>query len=183
MRLTVLLAAALFLTLSAAPAALAEDPMQMAIVSYGKIPAGSAFQTELVENSELSTQVEESLKKALGNRGFTAADDAPYVISIGADRAGGATNLQVGNGQQSNAQVNIDIGSGENQLLGDNGAQPSKIEKAYRITLAIYNKATGRYVWRAEITDRKPDVDPTAATGPMVEKLASALEKSVSPTP
>lgn len=183
MRLTFLLAAALFLSLSAAPAVLAEDTMQIAIVSYGKIPAGSAFQTELVENSELSTQVEESLKKALGNRGFAAADDAPYVISIAADRAGGATSLSVGNGAQSNAQVNINIDTGQNQLLGGSSEQPSKIKKAYRITLAIYSKSTGRYVWRAEITDANPDVDPTAATGPMVEKLASALEKSVSPTP
>jgi hypothetical protein len=181
MRLNLMLAAALPLFLSATPIALAEDPMQIAVVSYGKIPAGTAFRTELTDNTELATQVETSLKKALGNRGFTAADEAPYVISITADRAGGATNLSVGSGQQSNAQVNINIDTGQNKLLGG-GTQPTeKIEKAYRITLGIYEKATGRYVWRAEITDSKPDVDPTAATGPMVEKLASALEKSITP--
>ena len=181
MRMSAMLAAALPLFLSATAVALAEDPMQIAVVSYGKIPAGTAFRTELTDNTELATQVETSLKKALGNRGFTAADEAPYVISIAADRTGGSTNLSVGSGQQSNAQVNINIDTGQNKLLGG-GSQPAeKIEKAYRITLGIYEKATGRYVWRAEITDSKPDVDPTAATGTMVEKLASALEKSITP--
>ena len=43
MRLNLMLAAALPLFLSATPIALAEDPMQIAVVSYGKIPAGAAF--------------------------------------------------------------------------------------------------------------------------------------------
>jgi hypothetical protein len=181
MRLGFMLVAALPLVLSVAAVAFADDPMQLAVVSYGKIPAGSAFQTELTDNTELASQVETSLKKALGNHGFSAADDAPYVISIAADRTGGSTNLSVGNTGQSNAQVNINIDTGQNKLLGGSNQAPEKMARAYRITLAIYNKATGRYIWRAEITDPKPDVDPVAATGPMVEKLASALEKSAAP--
>ena len=181
MRQVIAMTAALFMSAVASTAAQAGDPMQIAVVSYGKIPAGSAFQTELVDNSELASQVETHLKKALSDRGFTPAGDGGLVISIAADRTGGPTNLSVGSGQQSNAQVNINIDTSQNQLLGG-GTQPTtKIARAYRITLAIYDKATGRYVWRAEITDTKPDVDPTAATGPMVEKLVSALEKSIGP--
>lgn len=156
--------------------------MQLAVVSYGKIPAGAAFQTELVENSELASQVETHLKKALTDRGFSPAADAGLVISIAADRTGGPTSLSVSNGQQSsNAQVNINIDTGQNKLLGGATQPTSKIGRAYRITLAIYDRATGHYVWRAEITDNNPDVDPAAATEPMVEKLASVLEKSVGP--
>ncbi len=173
--------AVLSMSLFSAVAVRAEDSMQLAVVSYGKIPAGAAFQTELVENSELASQVEAHLKKALADRGFNPAADGGYTISIAADRTGGGTNLSVGNGQQSNAQVNINIDTGQNKLLGGATEPPSKIGRAYRITLAIYDRGTGRYVWRAEITDNKPDVDPAAATGPMVEKLASALEKSVRP--
>lgn len=155
--------------------------MQLAVVSYGNMPAGADFQTELVENSELAGRVEASVKSALGERGFNSTADAGLVISIAVDRAGGTTNLPVGNGQQSNAQVNIDIDTGQNKLLGG-GTQPiGKIGHAYRITLAIYDRATGRYVWRAEIADKNPDVDPAVATEPMVEKLVSALEKSVGP--
>ena len=183
MRHALMLLAALPLMLSATAVARADDPMQLAIVSYGKIPPGSTFQTELSDNTELASQVEASLKKALGNHGFVTTDDAPYVISISADRTGGATNLSVGNGTggQSNAQVNINIDTGQNTLLDGATQPPEKMERAYRITLAIYNKADGRYVWRAEITDRKPGVDPASATGPMVEKLAGALEKSAKP--
>jgi hypothetical protein len=181
MRLAMSVTAALLMTVFTATAARAEDPMQLAVVSYGKIPAGAAFQTELVDNSELASQVETHLTKALRDRGFTPAADGGLVISIAADRTGGPTSLSLGNGQQSNAQVNINIDTGQNKLLGGSTQAPTKIDRAYRITLAIYDKATGRYVWRAEITDAKPDVDPTAATGPMVEKLVSALEKSVGP--
>jgi hypothetical protein len=181
MRLAMSMTAALLMTLGATAIARADDAMSLAVVSYGKIPAGASFQTELVDNSELASQVETRLTRALSDRGFNPSTDAGLVISIAADRTGGPTNLSVGNGQQSNAQVNINIDTGQNQLLGDSTQLPTKIGRAYRITLAIYDKATGRYVWRAEITDAKPDVDPTAATGPMVEKLASALEKSVGP--
>ena len=181
MRLRILMTAALFIATFATAGAHAEDPMQLAVVSYGKIPAGAAFQTELVENSELASQVETHLKKALADRGFNSAADAGLVISIAADRTGGPTSLSVGNGQQSNAQVNINIDTGQNKLLGGSTQPTSKIGRAYRITLAIYDRVTGRYVWRAEITDNKPDVDPAAATEPMVEKLASALEKSTGP--
>ena len=183
MRQLALLAAALLAALIAG--ARAEDAMQIAVVSYGKIPAGAGFQTELVENSELASRVESHLKKALADRGFSSTADAGLVISIAADRTGGPTKLSVGDGQQSsasaNAQVNVNIDTSQSKLLGGSAEPATKIGRAYRITLAIYDRATGRYVWRAEITDNKPDVDPVAATGPMVERLASALEKSVGP--
>ena len=185
MRQVTLLTATLLVAHFAAAAAQAEDAMQMAVVSYGKIPAGAGFQTELVENSELASQVETRLKKALTDRGFNPAADAGLVISIAADRTGGPTSLSVSNDQQSsasaNAQVNINIDTSQSELLGGSAEPATKIGRAYRITLAIYDRATGHYVWRAEITDNKPDVDPAAATGPMVERLASALEKSVGP--
>src|SRR5260221_9931453 len=181
MRKVLAMTAALFVSAVASGGALADDPMQIAIVSYGKIAAGSAFQTELVDNSELAGKVETHLTKALSDRGFTPATDGALVISIAADRTGGSTNLSVGSGQQSNAQVNINIDTGQSELLGGSTQPATKIERAYRITLAIYDKATGRYVWRAEITDTKPGVDPVAATGPMVEKLANALDKSIRP--
>ncbi len=177
MRQSLMIAAALLV----ASAAHADDPTALAVVGYGTIPAGAGFQTELVENSELTSRVDDSLKKALGQRGFHYTPDAGLVISIAADRTGGASKLSVGNGQQSNAQVSINIDTGQNKLLGG-GTQPtSKIARAYRITLAIYDRASGHYLWRAEITDNKPDVDPVAATDPMVEKLVNALEKSVAP--
>jgi len=185
MRQMALLAASLLVALSAAGSARAAgDSMQMAVVSYGKIPAGAGFQTELVDNSELASQVEARLKTVLSDRGFNFPGDAGLVISIAADRTGGPTNLSVGNqqgGASANAQVNINIDTSQSKLLGGSSEPASKIGRAYRITLAIYDRANGRYVWRGEITDSKPDVDPAAATEPMVEKLASALEKSVGP--
>jgi hypothetical protein len=172
--------AVLSVSLFAAVGARAEDSMQLAVVSYGKIPAGAAFQTELVENSELASQVEARLKKALADRDQSGRRDGGYAISS-RRTTGGGTSLSVGNGEQATPRVNININTGQSNLLGEATQPAIKIGRAYRITLAIYDRSTGRYIWRAEITDNKPDVDPTAATGPMVEKLVSALEKSVRP--
>ena len=135
MRQMALLAASLLVALSAGAAARGEDSMQMAVVSYGKIPAGAGFQTELVENSELATQVETRLKKALTDRGFNSSADAGLVISIAADRTGGPTNLSVGNGSQqssasANAQVNINIDTSQSKLLGGSSEPATKIGRA-----------------------------------------------------
>ena len=60
--------------------------------------------------------------------------------------------------------------------------QPANtIPHTFRITLALYQRSTGHYLWRGEITDLKPDADPLDATGPMIAKLVEALGKSVGP--
>ena len=66
------LAAALILASALlAPASVrADDPMQLAVVSYGKIPAGSAFETELSQNTEIANHVDRALKDTLTAHGF-----------------------------------------------------------------------------------------------------------------
>jgi hypothetical protein len=175
MRVPSLVAAALLLTMPAR----ADDATALAVVSYGSIPAGASFQTELADNNELTNNVDSSVKAALGDRGFHFSPDAGFVISITADKTGSGASASIG--QQANAQVNIQVDTSQNPLLGG-GTQPTaQIGRAYRITLAIYDRSTGRYVWRGQITDSRPGVDPASATDPMVDKLVSALENSVAP--
>jgi hypothetical protein len=176
MRLGFALAAALVVMASAARA---DDPMQLAVVSYGSIPAGSGFETELFQDTEISNHVESALKQALTARGFHYDPDGKgLVFSINADATGrGESNLELGANDPNNAQVHIAIDTGEGSLKG--GA----VARGYRITLGVYDRRSGHYIWRAEINDLKPDADPFDATKPMVDKLMAALEKTVKPAP
>ena len=172
-------AAALILSASLlVPAcARADDPMQIAVVSYGKIPAGSAFETELSQNTEIATHVDRALKDTLTAHGFHYQPEGTgLVFSINADPTGRReSSLSLGVNDQASGQVHIAINT------NDTGQSTDTVARGYRITLGVYERDSGRYVWRAEINDLSPDADPFSATKPMVEKLVAALEKSVRP--
>ena len=172
--------AALVLTaiLAVPPLARADDPLQLAVVSYGKIPAGSSFETELSQNTEIANHVDTALKDTLTAHGFRYQPEGTgLVFAINADPTGRReSDLSLGiNNDESNAQVHIAIDT------NDTGQSTDTVPRGYRITLGVYERETGRYVWRAEINDMRPDADPFSATKPMVERLVAALQKSVQP--
>jgi len=178
MRLGVAAALMVMATGAMATAAWADDPMRLAVVSYGKIPAGASFETELFQNTEISNHVASTLKDALTAHGFRYEPDGRgLVFAINADPTGrGESDQALGITDQNNGQVHITIDT------NDTGQSTDTIARGYRITLGIYERESGRYVWRAEINDLKPDADPMTATKPMVEKLVTALEKSLKST-
>ena len=161
-----------------ATTAWADDPMRLAVVSYGNIPPGSSFETELFQNTEISNHVATTLKDTLTAHGFRYDPDGRgLVFSINADPTGrGDSDQALGITDQSNGQVHITIDT------SNAGKNTDTVERGYRITLGVYERQSGRFVWRAEINDLKPDADPMAATKPMVEKLVAALEKSIKST-
>jgi hypothetical protein len=171
------LAAAILLT---ATAAWADDPMQIAVVGYGRVPAGAAFNTEPADNSEITDRVDQSLRQALTGKGFQFSEDAGLVFAIAADTTG-RTDSSLSAGPQNNAQVHISINTSQNEIIGGATQPANKIPHTFRITLGLYERSTGHYLWRGEITDLRPDADPLGATGPMVAKLVEALGKSVGP--
>ena len=65
-----LMATAATTTATMGTAAWADDPTRLAVVSYGKIPAGASFETELFQNTEISNHVDSTLKDALTAHGF-----------------------------------------------------------------------------------------------------------------
>lgn len=169
MRRAMLLAAFLLM----ATAARAQETMQIAVVGYGKIPAGASFQTELADNSEISAHVDESLKATLARHGLRYMPDAGLVFSVSADRTGdNSAAYAAGNIAADNSQVHIALNTSDTNLT-------SRMPHTFRISLAIYDRQSGHYVWRGEVTEQRPDADPFDATDPMVERLATALDKSI----
>jgi hypothetical protein len=178
MAATLMLMATAIGTAVMATTAWADDPMRLAVVSYGNIPPGSSFETELFQNTEISNHVATTLKDTLTAHGFRYDPDGRgLVFSINADPTGrGDSDQALGITDQSNGQVHITIDT------SNAGKNTDTVERGYRITLGVYERQSGRFVWRAEINDLKPDADPMAATKPMVEKLVAALEKSIKST-
>jgi hypothetical protein len=157
-------------------AARADDPMQLAAVSYGKIPAGSGFETEMFQNTEISNHVDSTLREALAARGFHYRPGGRgLVFAINADRTGrGGVSPPTGSFDPNNGQVHIILNTA-------NVNQGPGATRGYRINLSVYDRETGRYIWRAEVDDLKPDADPFGATKPMVAELIAELQKSVVP--
>ena len=135
MRLGLGVAAALMLMATAASpitaAWAADDPMRLAVVSYGKIPAGSSFETELFQDTEISNHVASTLKDALTAHGFRYDPDGRgLVFAINADPTGrGESDQALGITDQSNGQVHITIDT------NDTGQSTDTIARGYRITL------------------------------------------------
>ena len=175
MRLIFGMASALILMVSMARA---DDPMQLAVVTYGKIPAGSGFETEMFQNTEISNHVDSALREALAARGFHYQPGGRgLVFAINADRTGrSGISPPAGSYDPNNGQVHIIFNTAGTDQQGQ-GAP-----RGYRINLSVYDRESGRYIWRAEIDDLKPDADPFDATKPMVEQLMAALQKSVKPS-
>jgi hypothetical protein len=151
------------------PARAAENPVNMQIVRYDNLPASPKFSVEAAENTELDSNAQAGLKEALERHRIDYGQSAHLVMIIAAEKIGSnpnpppATNFEEGTGK-----LHISIGSTE----PSNYAQ---VRHQYRISLDLYDRLSGRYLWRGQITDAQPDADPFVATKPMIEQLVNAL--------
>ena len=151
----------------------ADDPIKMSVVGYAKIPQGAGLDTKAVANDELNAYVEDHLRQALVKRGFHLSPDVRRVFSVSAVRTG-ATPPPSAYFDPEDAQVHLNIDTTHEAPL----AVP--IGHSFRISLDLYNRITGHYLWRAEITDMRRDVDPYGdATDQMLERLLNAFQVSV----
>jgi hypothetical protein len=167
----VLLAAAIVgAALLASQPARAEDPVTMSVLGYAKIPSGAGLDTKTVENNELNAYVEDHLRQALTRRGFHLSPDVRRVFSVSAAK-NGAILPPIAHYDPQDAEVHISINT--------TGRAETEAPKGFRISLDLYNRITGHYLWRAEITNEKPDVDPYAVTDQMLDRLLNAFQVSV----
>ena len=142
------------------------------------LPA-AAFQTELTDNDRAHQPGGHQPEDGLGrSRASFRRRRRGLVITITADRTGGSPASSEGNARQSNAQVNIKVDTSQNQLLGGSTQAPDE----YRAGLSHHAgdlRSRDRPLCLAGPDHRREArCRSRTATDPMVEKLASALEKS-----
>jgi hypothetical protein len=150
----------------------AEDPVKMSVVGYAKIRQGSGLDTKISVNDELNSYVEERLKQALVKRGFHLSGDVRRVFAVDAVKIG-STPLPPAFYDPADAQMHFSIDTTGGLPAGD------QIGHSFRISLDLYNRRTGHYLWRGQIIDAKPDVDPYVATDALLDRLLNAFQMSV----
>lgn len=150
----------------------AEDPIKMSVIGYAKIPQGTGLDTRITLNDELNSYVEEHLREALVKRGFHLSGDVRRVFAVDAVRTG-STPLPPTFYDPADAQMHFSIDTTGDLPPGE------EIGHSFRISLDLYNRITGHYLWRGQITDEKPDLDPYVATDALLDRLLNAFQMSV----
>jgi len=185
-------------TLAAGPAlaqAAAPPPptggAQIQAVTYAPIPAGAAFELQANSDDELTQEAIDRVNGELPNRGYAATDGAPLVMVIetnlvrgeGADNPLGQQYRPVAgkDHQQVEGQVQTQLfSSNQNSLL--NPQRPiGSADRVYRISLSVYDRQSGLYVWRGSAMRDDPNLDVSQATHEMVAALIANVGKSLAP--
>lgn len=170
---------------SASPAAPATTPdAVIQAVSYNAIPAGARFETQINDDSELNQETLSLVNQTLAGRGYGVDTGAPLVMVVDTDLVRG--QKQDDPFGQSTSERNEGssrlFSSSQNSLL--NPEQPiASSDRIFRINLAVYDRASGLYVWRGSAVRSNSDLDVSKASNQMVSELVGYLGRSVQPPP
>ena len=170
--------------LAQASASLSEPGPSIQAVDYAPIPAGSAFEVQTNDDDELNQEMIERVQSELANHGYAAGDEASLVMVIEADLIRGDKQddpLGQVHADNNDAAVQARLFStSQNSLL--NPQRPiGSPDRTYRISLAIYDRKSGLYVWRGSAMRNDPNLDVTQASNEMIAALIGAVGKSVQP--
>ena len=158
------LAFAAFATLPAR----AQDLYDVSVTNYARIPAGATFVTDMNDNTELTSTAEGALREALSRRGLDYDVNGTIGFKIGTVREYGTPNSGA-SFDSSNTTFNFPFNSGDVK-----GA--SRLGRVYRITVNVYNRASGAVLSHGEVTDTGVNFDPVGVTPTMVEELLQKVE-------
>lgn len=177
------------------------DGRAVAIASattYAPIPAGAALDVSTADSSELASNAVELTSGNLKQNGFTIARDAPYALDVTAV-------LVRGVGQEQNvprANQGTTRGDGytnpENTVPGDSltqgnffdntrgaflsPAEPQRGGHLLRVTLSVYDRKSGLYVWRGQVQRDSLEVDVDSSVQQMVPALLAHFGEALPPT-
>ncbi len=153
-------------------------------VDYAPVPAGSVFEVQTNDDDELNQDMIERVQSELANHGYAAQDEASLVMVIEADLIRGEKQddpLGQVHADNDDAAVQARLFStSQNSLL--NPQRPiGSPDRTYRISLAVYDRKSGLYVWRGSAMRNDPNLDVTQASNEMIAALIGAVGKSVGP--
>ena len=170
--------------LAQAAASLSEPGPSIQAVDYAPIPAGSVFEVQANADDELNQEIIERVQSELANHGYAAGDEASLVMVIEADLVrGDKQDDPLGQVHADNDDAAVQarlFSTSQNSLL--NPQRPiGSPDRTYRISLAVYDRKNGLYVWRGSAMRNDPNLDVTQASNEMIAALIGAIGKSVTP--
>lgn len=166
--------------------------------SYTPIPAGAALDISSADSSELASDAVELTSGTLKQSGYTISRDAPYALDVTAV-------LVRGVGQEQNvprANQGTTRGDGytnpENTAPGDSltqgnffdntrgaflsPAEPQRGGHLLRVTLSVYDRKSGLYVWRGQVERDSLEVAVDSSMQQMVPALLAHFGEALPPT-
>lgn len=177
------------------------DGNAVAIVSattYTSIPAGAALDVSSADGSQLAGNAVELTSGTLKQGGYTISRDAPYALDVTAVLVRGVGQEQnVPRGYQGSTR-----GDGytnpENTAPGDSltqgnffdntrgaflsPAEPQRGGHLLRVTLSVYDRKSGLYVWRGQVERDSVEVNVDSSMQQMVPALLAHFGEALPPT-
>jgi hypothetical protein len=166
--------------------------------SYTPIPAGAALDVSSADSSRLASDAVELTSGTLKLSGYTISRDAPYALDVTAV-------LIRGVGQEQNApraNQGTTRGDGytnpENAAPGDSltqgnffdntrgaflsPAEPQRGGHLLRVTLSVYDRKSGLYVWRGQVERDSLEVAIDSSMQQMVPALLAHFGEALPAT-
>ena len=153
-------------------------------IAYQSIPGGSGFDT-VVRNptdptgSTLDNAVLERVNQELAARGYRIDHEAQLVMLVGGDLVRGTSKDavvdQIKGITPPHKQGNVFSTNG-NTLLTQ--TLPDPHPNTFRISLSVYDRQTGTYVWRGSIDRGSSNLTPDQATDRMVPPLVGTIGRT-----
>lgn len=166
--------------------------------SYTPIPDGSPLDVVAAADSELATDATELTTITLKQQGYSVSREAPYVVDVAAvlvrgvgqdqesalPTQGSTRGDQYTNAEESAADEPLTAG---NLFSTEQGAlltpaQPRRGGHLLRISLSVYDRKSGLYVWRGQIERDSLEVDSDSSLRQMVPALLAHFGEALPPT-
>lgn len=166
--------------------------------SYTPIPAGVAFDVSTPDSSEIASDAVELTSGTLKQSGFKISRDAPYAIDVtailirgvgqeqtvprvtqGTVRGDGYTNPENTTPGDSLTQGNF-FDNTRGALLSP--AEPQRGGHLLRVTLSVYDRKSGLYMWRGQVERDSLEVDVDSSMQQMLPALLAHFGETLAPT-
>jgi hypothetical protein len=169
-------------------------------MSYSPIPPGSSFDTQANDDTAMDHDTVERVNAGLAERGYKVAPSAPYVMIVEADLVrsarqdspgygqgygfstdGGTRFDRLGYGSATDSDRRYDgrlYSKSQTSLLNPNPPVDTS-NRTYRISLSVYDRQSGLYVWRGSVNRSDPNLDVNQASVEMVAALLTHLGQTV----
>ena len=150
-------------------------------VGEAAIPAGAPIAVVAKEFTDLNSRLQEVVERALADRGFTVAPNAPLILSFDVEMSSETNDIEhrgggniVGSGEPGAEQPEIQEPQVKIPLDGDDGGDVGS-----RHSLSFTMGQDGRPpIWQGSVTATLPTSDPFEAAQAMTPVLAGYVGRN-----
>lgn len=150
-------------------------------VAGPSVPAGTPIAVVAEEFTDLNTQLQEVVEKALTRRGFTVSQDAPLILSFDVELSNATADIQdraganiVGSGEPGAAQPEID----QPQVTIPFGHSAGGDAGAIRSLSFTLGRDGRPPIWQGSVTATLPRSNPLEAAQAMVPVLVDYIGRT-----